>query len=50
MVFEYDDEWYLTNNVTLEPDLSMFKGRQYTPADKLMFGVFGDSCPDRWTV
>lgn len=48
--FEYDDEWLndLTNNVTLDPDLKMFKGRQYTPADKLMFGVFEDSCPDRW--
>lgn len=48
--FEYDDEWLndLTNNVTLDPDLRMFKGRQYSPADKLMFGVFEDSCPDRW--
>ena len=48
--FEYDDEWLndLTNNVTLDPDLRMFKGRQYTSADKLMFGVFEDSCPDRW--
>lgn len=26
----------------------MFKGRQYAPADKLMFGVLEDSCPDRW--
>ncbi len=48
--FEYDDAWLndLTNNVTLDPDLRMFKGRQYAPADKLMFGVFEDSCPDRW--
>lgn len=48
--FEYDDEWLndLTNNVTLDPDLKMFKGRQYAPADKLLFGVFEDSCPDRW--
>ena len=48
--FEYDDEWLndLTNNVTLDPDLRMFKGRQYAPADKLLFGVFEDSCPDRW--
>ena len=48
--FEYDDAWLndLTNNVTLDPDLRMFKGRQYVPADKLMFGVFEDSCPDRW--
>ncbi|MBD5467947.1 MAG: type II toxin-antitoxin system HipA family toxin [Lachnospiraceae bacterium] len=48
--FEYDDEWLndLTNNVSLDPDLRMFKGRQYTPAGKLMFGAFEDSCPDRW--
>ena len=40
--FEYGDEWLndLTNNVTLDPDLRMFKGRQYAPVDKLMFGVF----------
>ena len=48
--FEYDEERLrdLTNNVSLDPDLGMFKGRQYAPADKLMFGVFEDSCPDRW--
>ena len=26
----------------------MNKGRQYAPTDKLMFGAFEDSCPDRW--
>ena len=48
--FAYDEEWLkdLTNNVSLDPDLGMFKGRQYTPADKVMFGAFEDSCPDRW--
>lgn len=48
--FAYDEEWLkdLTNNGSLDPDLGMFKGRQYTPADKVMFGVFEDSCPDRW--
>ncbi|MGN1170323.1 MAG: type II toxin-antitoxin system HipA family toxin, partial [Lachnospiraceae bacterium] len=48
--FAYAEEWLkdLTNNVSLDPDLGMFKGRQYTPADKVMFGVFEDSCPDRW--
>lgn len=48
--FEYDDVWLkdLNNNVTLDPDIKMFKGRQYTPTDKLMFGMFEDSCPDRW--
>lgn len=50
MSFEYDEEWLkdLTNSVSLDPDLRLFKGRQYAPADKLMFGVFEDSCPDRW--
>ena len=48
--FEYDDEWLknLSNNVSLDPDLGMYKGRQYVPADKLLFGAFEDSCPDRW--
>lgn len=48
--FEYDGEWLndLTNNVSLDPDLKMFKGSQYAPGNKLMFGVFEDSCPDRW--
>lgn len=48
--FEYDDEWLndLSNNVSLDPDLRMFKGRQYAPAGKNLFGVFEDSCPDRW--
>ena len=48
--FEYSDEWLkdLSNNVTLDPDLRLFKGRQYTPPNKLMFGAFEDSCPDRW--
>lgn len=36
------------DNVTEDPDLRMFKGRQYVSVDKLMFGVFEDSCPDRW--
>lgn len=48
--FEYENEWLsdLTNNISLDPDLKMFKGRQYASADKLLFGVFEDSCPDRW--
>lgn len=48
--FEYSEEWLedLTNNVNLDPDLGLFKGRQYTPVDKTMFGIFADSCPDRW--
>ena len=31
--FEYDDDWLkdLSNNVSLDPDIGMFKGRQYVP-------------------
>lgn len=32
----------------LDPDLQMYKGRQYIHDDKKIFGVFVDSCPDRW--
>ncbi len=48
--FEYADEWLsdLSNNITLDPDIRMFKGRQYVPADKSLFGMFEDACPDRW--
>ena len=46
--FEYDDAW-LANPaaVMLDPDLNLFKGRQY-PIDKKNFGLFADSSPDRW--
>lgn len=48
--FEYAEEWLgdLSNNATLDPDVGLYKGRQYAPADKTMFGMFADSCPDRW--
>ena len=48
--FEYDTKW-LTNHTAhfaLDPDLQLFKGWQFTPADKPLFGLFSDSCPDRW--
>ena len=48
--FEYSPTW-LTNHpglLALDPDLQYFSGRQFTPPDKPMFGVFYDSCPDRW--
>jgi serine/threonine-protein kinase HipA len=32
----------------LDPDLFLYRGRQYTPLDKNLFGLFSDSCPDRW--
>lgn len=46
--FEYNDAW-LSNPaaVMLDPDLNLYKGRQY-PIDKKNFGLFADSSPDRW--
>ncbi len=48
--FEYDDEWLgnVLNAVNIDPDIKSFKGRQYAPTDKLIFGMLADSCPDRW--
>lgn len=46
--FEYEKEWLLKANYYLDPDLQLFGGRQYTRNDKSIFGVFADSCPDRW--
>lgn len=46
--FEYSNEW-LKNPmaVSLDPDLSLYRGRQY-PVNKEKFGLFSDSSPDRW--
>ena len=49
--FEYDREWLAKNAAGLsflDPDLFLFQGRQYVPLGKRLFGVFSDSCPDRW--
>lgn len=48
--FEYDMQWLSNSSFAfiLDPDLSMFSGRQFTSLDKQMFGIFSDSCPDRW--
>ena len=48
--FEYNDSWLEKADTSLvfDPDLMLYKGRQYTPLDKPMFGIFADSCPDRW--
>lgn len=48
--FEYAGEWLASFNSAypLDPDLSLFQGRQYAPMDKRLFGLFADSCPDRW--
>lgn len=47
--FEYDNEWLKhSGSFMLDPDLSLFKGRQFAPVGKELFGIFKDSCPDRW--
>ncbi len=48
--FEYADGWLESRDraFPLDPDLQLFSGRQYTPLDKPLFGLFSDSCPDRW--
>lgn len=48
--FEYDESWFSESPVhySLDPDLSLYRGRQYIPTEKKMFGLFSDSCPDRW--
>ena len=48
--FEYRRDWVRSadSNLILDPDLSLFEGRQYAPPGKPLFGIFADSCPDRW--
>jgi len=46
--FEYDANWLQKGFTVLDPDLQMFAGRQYVNGGKKLFGVFTDSCPDRW--
>lgn len=47
--FEYDEKWLIEEKNTLfDPDLEFFKGRQYSTEEKPLFGIFTDSCPDRW--
>jgi serine/threonine-protein kinase HipA len=47
--FEYNSTW-LDNNPTsyLDPNLGLYKGKQFLPDDKINFGIFLDSSPDRW--
>lgn len=44
--FEYERAWLDRGLRTLDPALGLWTGRQYAPTDN--FGVFLDSCPDRW--
>ena len=44
--FEYDPTWL--GSFSLGLDLALFRGCQYVPLDKRLFGLFADSSPDRW--
>jgi len=49
--FEYIDGWLIARkkqNYIIDPDLPLYRGRQYVPGDKKIFGIFSDTCPDRW--
>lgn len=48
--FAYDDGWLARTDAcfSLDPDLMLYRGRQFVPVDKSLFGLFADSCPDRW--
>jgi serine/threonine-protein kinase HipA len=47
--FEYNHDWIRNADTgfVFDPDLQLYEGRQYA-LDKPIFGVFSDSCPDRW--
>ncbi|OMP76761.1 MULTISPECIES: type II toxin-antitoxin system HipA family toxin [unclassified Chitinophaga] len=47
--FEYEQKWLASGNgQVLDPDLQFYAGRQYGGGEKLNFGLFLDSSPDRW--
>ncbi|MFT4154296.1 type II toxin-antitoxin system HipA family toxin [Parafilimonas sp.] len=47
--FEYADAWLKSGfSQMIDPDLQLYPGAYYPRDDKPNFGVFLDSCPDRW--
>ena len=47
--FEYDNSWLQHHaTFTLDPDLALAGGPQYPTANRVNFGIFLDSSPDRW--
>jgi serine/threonine-protein kinase HipA len=47
--FEYDAAWLRsTHREQLDPTLQLYRGPQYPSPERLNFGLFLDSCPDRW--
>lgn len=47
--FEYTDAWLKSGfSQMIDPDLQLYSGAYYPRDDKPNFGIFLDSCPDRW--
>jgi serine/threonine-protein kinase HipA len=47
--FEYAKEWLQSGSTSMiDPDLQLYSGRYFPRDEKMNFGVFLDSCPDRW--
>ena len=47
--FEYTKEWLQSGFThTIDPDLQLYSGRYFPRDEKSNFGLFLDSCPDRW--
>lgn len=47
--FEYSNEWLKSGfSQMLDPDLQLYSGKYYPKDEKANFGIFLDSCPDRW--
>lgn len=48
--FEYNDSWLSASRqaLFLDPQLGLYKGKQYLSEEKSNFGLFLDSSPDRW--
>ncbi len=46
--FEYNEQWLSEkHSLAIDPKLNLFKGRQFNDQQG-NFGIFLDSCPDRW--
>ncbi|MBW2736494.1 MAG: type II toxin-antitoxin system HipA family toxin [Deltaproteobacteria bacterium] len=47
--FEYDRAWLAgSERQKLDPTLGLYSGPQYPSSKRVNFGIFLDSCPDRW--
>ncbi|MBN1187131.1 MAG: type II toxin-antitoxin system HipA family toxin [Bacteroidales bacterium] len=47
--FEYHPDWLKSGNGhSLDPNLYLYQGSQFPSDDKINFGIFLDSSPDRW--